>query len=107
MANLFKEEGKGVFSVRTVRLGHMCQGLYPSPLDRVRAAQFAALAIQFLTDHMGKDTRVVVVGKVDGELCVQVRSRTHYAQMLIRIPTSRTTAKIISSARTSSQILHY
>ena len=66
----------GVFSVRICRLGHMCQGLYPSPLDRVRAAQFAALATDFLMDSFksGKSD-VVVVGKVDGELSKQVLCR--------------------------------
>lgn len=51
----------------------MCQGLYPSPLDRVRAAQFAALATDFLLDSIQSNkSEVVVAGKVDGELKITV-----------------------------------
>lgn len=52
MHKLFAEEGTGHFSVRTVKLGHLCQGDYPSPLDRIRAALFASYAVQFLMDKV-------------------------------------------------------
>eukprot|EP01134_Creolimax_fragrantissima_P005798 CFRG5798T1 len=69
MKHLFEEEGKGTFSVRTCRLGHMCQGLYPSPLDRVRGAQLAAHAVKELLRQMdNNEHESFVTGKVNGEL---------------------------------------
>ncbi|KNC78631.1 hypothetical protein SARC_08951, partial [Sphaeroforma arctica JP610] len=69
MKNLYEEEGKGFFSVRTCRLGHMCQGLYPSPLDRVRAAQFAAFGTQELLRQMdSREHTSFVAGKINGQL---------------------------------------
>jgi 6-phosphofructokinase 1 len=60
METLFAEEGKGWFSVRTVKLGHLCQGDSPSPLDRVRALLFAANGMRFLIDNLGTTNKVVV-----------------------------------------------
>jgi len=75
MEVLFREEGKGSFSVRTVKLGHLCQGDYPSPLDRIRATTLAADA----TDHLIKcikgqateDLTKVVVGLCHSHTVIQ------------------------------------
>ncbi|GBG29878.1 ATP-dependent 6-phosphofructokinase [Hondaea fermentalgiana] len=65
METLFREEGKGCFSVRTVKLGHLCQGDYPSPLDRIRATTLAATATEHLIKCIkGEETenKKVLVG---------------------------------------------
>ncbi len=71
MENLFAEEGSGVFTVRTVKLGHLCQGDIPSPLDRVRAALFGGVACRFLIDAIeSKSSSKVVVGLHDSRVQV-------------------------------------
>ena len=55
MENLFREEGKGFFDVRTCTLGLLCQGSIPSPLDRVRGSVLGAKAVQTLINHTSDD----------------------------------------------------
>lgn len=44
-------------SVRACSLGHLCQGLYPSPLDRIRAARLAAFAVaEIMREVVKKET---------------------------------------------------
>ncbi len=54
IANLFEEEGRDLFDVRTSILGHMQQGGNPSPFDRIQATRFAARCVQFLTEEAEK-----------------------------------------------------
>lgn len=51
MADLFEEEGKDLFDVRTSILGHMQQGGNPSPFDRIQATRLAARCVQYLTEE--------------------------------------------------------
>lgn len=44
VANLYAEEGRGVFDVRTVTLGHIQQGGAPSPFDRAYGTKCGSLA---------------------------------------------------------------
>lgn len=49
---LFSEESKGAFSVRTNVLGHTQQGGNPSPFDRLFGAKMGARAVIFLLGQM-------------------------------------------------------
>lgn len=63
------------YTIRCCRLGHMCQGLYPSPLDRLRGAKFAAVAADFLATEMKKGgNAVMVVGLRKGTIVLSVGS---------------------------------
>jgi len=72
METLFAEEGKGTFSVRTVKLGHLCQGAEPSPLDRIRACVNAAFGVEVLLEAMENKSSgyKVVVGYMDSDMHV-------------------------------------
>mmetsp|Transcript_1847 Transcript_1847/g.2958 ORF Transcript_1847/g.2958 Transcript_1847/m.2958 type:complete len:767 (-) Transcript_1847:21-2321(-) len=72
METLFAEEGKDHFTVRTVKLGHLCQGDYPSPLDRIRGCVFASSAVKFLTNALETGSQEkVVVGERESRTVVQ------------------------------------
>eukprot|EP00123_Amoebidium_parasiticum_P018423 comp24198_c0_seq3/m.44434 comp24198_c0_seq3/g.44434 ORF comp24198_c0_seq3/g.44434 comp24198_c0_seq3/m.44434 type:complete len:601 (-) comp24198_c0_seq3:508-2310(-) len=88
MYNMFKEEGKDVYTTRSCRLGHMCQGLYPSPLDRVRAAQLAAKAADFLAESMkAKTCQAMTVGMRKGQIVLtSVEELEQQADMKLRRP---------------------
>ncbi|KNC87425.1 hypothetical protein SARC_00462 [Sphaeroforma arctica JP610] len=66
--SLYSQEAQGKFSVRDCSLGHLCQGMYPSPLDRVRSAQLAAFAVETVLKSLNEsgDKPVGVVGHRDG-----------------------------------------
>ncbi|KAF1798054.1 6-phosphofructokinase [Mucor lusitanicus] len=51
ISNILKEEGDEMFDSRTAVLGHIQQGITPSPLDRIRATRLAMRAIQFMEEH--------------------------------------------------------
>ncbi|KAL9963303.1 hypothetical protein ACROYT_G032490 [Oculina patagonica] len=55
IAALYKEEGKGLFTVRTNVLGHVQQGGSPSPFDRIQATRQATLAVNWLTEKIGQN----------------------------------------------------
>ena len=48
VANLYSEEGKGTFDVRTVTLGHIQQGGAPSPFDRSYGMKCGSLAVSHI-----------------------------------------------------------
>ncbi|XP_063900191.1 ATP-dependent 6-phosphofructokinase, platelet type-like [Zophobas morio] len=69
MAKLFEEEGKTAFSVRKLVLGHLCQGLHPSPLDRIRALQLSVAAINFLDEQIAHNKcETTLVGFLDNKI---------------------------------------
>ncbi|CAH3157509.1 unnamed protein product [Pocillopora meandrina] len=49
---LYREEGEGLFTVRTNVLGHVQQGGSPSPFDRIQATRQATLAVNWLTERI-------------------------------------------------------
>jgi 6-phosphofructokinase 1 len=51
ISNILKEEGDEMFDSRTAVLGHIQQGITPSPLDRIRATRLAMRAINFIEEH--------------------------------------------------------
>ncbi|KAI8645564.1 6-phosphofructokinase [Parasitella parasitica] len=51
ISNILKEEGDEMFDSRTAVLGHIQQGITPSPLDRIRATRLAMRAIKFMEEH--------------------------------------------------------
>lgn len=56
-------------SVRECSLGHLCQGLYPSPLDRVRSARLAAFAVHEILDEVANGGKsCATVGFKDGKI---------------------------------------
>jgi len=72
MKTLYEEEGKDCFSVRVIQLGHLCQGMYPSPFDRVRATNFACTAAKHLINCAdNKVNDKLVIGQVAGRLAIQ------------------------------------
>lgn len=52
---LYREEGEGLFTVRTNVLGHVQQGGSPSPFDRIQATRQATLAVNWLTQRIGEN----------------------------------------------------
>eukprot|EP00123_Amoebidium_parasiticum_P018421 comp24198_c0_seq1/m.44425 comp24198_c0_seq1/g.44425 ORF comp24198_c0_seq1/g.44425 comp24198_c0_seq1/m.44425 type:complete len:757 (-) comp24198_c0_seq1:546-2816(-) len=69
MYALYQAEGKGKFTVRQCSLGHLCQGLNPSPLDRIRSAKLAARSIEFMSDAIkSKAAPAVVIGFSKGDM---------------------------------------
>lgn len=56
MADLFEEEGKDLFDVRTSILGHMQQGGNPSPFDRIQATRLATRCVKFLSEEAEKNS---------------------------------------------------
>lgn len=70
LRQLFAEESRGLFDVRTLVLGHLQQGGDPTPFDRVQATRLAAHGIDWLTGQIlaGRtDWRYVAMrgGKID------------------------------------------
>ncbi|KAJ7376814.1 hypothetical protein OS493_032276 [Desmophyllum pertusum] len=55
IAALYREEGEGLFTVRTNVLGHVQQGGSPSPFDRIQATRQATLAVNWLTDKIAQN----------------------------------------------------
>lgn len=51
ISNIIKDEGNKMFDSRTSVLGHIQQGVSPSPLDRIRATRLAMRCIQFIEEH--------------------------------------------------------
>ncbi|CAO3608042.1 unnamed protein product [Mucor hiemalis] len=51
ISDIIKEEGNMKFDSRTAVLGHIQQGITPSPLDRIRATRLAQRSIQFMEEH--------------------------------------------------------
>ncbi|KAF7726269.1 6-phosphofructokinase, alpha subunit [Apophysomyces ossiformis] len=51
ISNILKDEGHNMFDSRTSVLGHIQQGVTPSPLDRIRATRLAMRCIQFAEKH--------------------------------------------------------
>mmetsp|Transcript_1108 Transcript_1108/g.1811 ORF Transcript_1108/g.1811 Transcript_1108/m.1811 type:complete len:779 (-) Transcript_1108:3118-5454(-) len=69
MKRLFSVEGTGYYTVRTVQLGHLCQGDTPSPLDRIRATLLGANSVEFLIDQIEKKrVEKVLVGQVHNHI---------------------------------------
>lgn len=52
IAALYREEGKGLFTVRSNVLGHVQQGGSPSPFDRIQGTRQATLAVNWLTEKI-------------------------------------------------------
>ncbi|XP_068736354.1 ATP-dependent 6-phosphofructokinase, muscle type-like isoform X1 [Montipora capricornis] len=52
IAALYREEGSGLFTVRTNVLGHVQQGGSPSPFDRIQGTRQATLAVSWLTEKI-------------------------------------------------------
>lgn len=55
IAALYREEGEGLFTVRTNVLGHVQQGGSPSPFDRIQATRQATRAVNWLTEKIGQN----------------------------------------------------
>ncbi|KAI8092438.1 6-phosphofructokinase [Gilbertella persicaria] len=51
ISDILKEEGHALFDSRTAVLGHIQQGVNPSPMDRIRATRLSKCAIDFFEDH--------------------------------------------------------
>jgi 6-phosphofructokinase len=79
-----------VCSVRECSLGHLCQGLYPSPLDRVRSARLAAFAVHEILDEVAKGGQpsCATVGFKDGriiktEVDILAKACAQYASLAV------------------------
>ncbi|KAG1053541.1 hypothetical protein G6F46_004748 [Rhizopus delemar] len=51
ISDILKEEGHALFDSRTAVLGHIQQGVNPSPLDRIRATRLAKCSLDFFERH--------------------------------------------------------
>ncbi|KAI8387044.1 6-phosphofructokinase [Blakeslea trispora] len=51
ISDILKDEGHALFDSRTAVLGHIQQGVNPSPMDRIRATRLSKCAIDFFEDH--------------------------------------------------------
>ncbi|CEG79512.1 Putative 6-phosphofructokinase [Rhizopus microsporus] len=51
ISDILKEEGHALFDSRTAVLGHIQQGVNPSPLDRIRATRLAKCSLDFFEKH--------------------------------------------------------
>ena len=54
MCQLFSEEGRGVFVTESNVLGHLQQGDSPSPYDRILGTKYAAHAVDYFLEQLGK-----------------------------------------------------
>ena len=61
LCQLLTEESQGMFVARSLILGHLQQGEYPSPYDRILGVKYATNAVDFLVKHASENT---VRGKV-------------------------------------------
>jgi 6-phosphofructokinase 1 len=69
MSELFEEESKGLFDVRTAVLGHQQQGGDPSPFDRIQATRLAAQSIDFLINEAGSGSAAsALIGMQGGHI---------------------------------------
>ncbi|KAG2206714.1 hypothetical protein INT47_003656 [Mucor saturninus] len=51
ISDILKDEGHALFDSRTAVLGHIQQGVNPSPMDRIRATRLAKCSIDFFEEH--------------------------------------------------------
>ncbi|KAI8890726.1 6-phosphofructokinase [Backusella circina FSU 941] len=51
ISDILKDEGHALFDSRTAVLGHIQQGVNPSPMDRIRATRLAKSCIDFFEKH--------------------------------------------------------
>ncbi|KAI7898857.1 6-phosphofructokinase [Cokeromyces recurvatus] len=51
ISEILKDEGHALFDSRTAVLGHIQQGVNPSPMDRIRATRLAKCSIDFFEEH--------------------------------------------------------
>lgn len=51
ISDILKDEGHALFDSRTAVLGHIQQGVNPSPMDRIRATRLAKCSIDFFEKH--------------------------------------------------------
>ncbi|CAO3624551.1 unnamed protein product [Mucor hiemalis] len=51
ISDILKDEGHALFDSRTAVLGHIQQGVNPSPMDRIRATRLAKCCIDFFEEH--------------------------------------------------------
>ncbi|KAI5982023.1 phosphofructokinase domain-containing protein [Pisolithus marmoratus] len=51
LADMFREEGGGLFDSRYASLGHILQGGVPTPMDRARAVRLSLRCMAFLEEH--------------------------------------------------------
>lgn len=65
LQRLYEEEGKGLFTARSNILGHLQQGLAPSPADRIAGVKYATRAVEWLFSFHG---RYVTVAAMSGVL---------------------------------------
>ncbi len=68
LRQLFTEESRGLFDVRTMILGHLQQGGNPTPFDRAHAAQMAAYSIDWLTGQ-------ILAGRSDWRYIARVQGK--------------------------------
>lgn len=69
MCALFEEEGQGLFDVRQSILGHLQQGGRPSPFDRIQATRLSNRCIDYLIQHIEKNsTDSAFIGLVGREI---------------------------------------
>ena len=51
ISDILKDEGHALFDSRTAVLGHIQQGVNPSPMDRIRATRLAKCSVDFFERH--------------------------------------------------------
>ncbi|EPB86415.1 6-phosphofructokinase [Mucor circinelloides 1006PhL] len=51
ISDILKDEGHALFDSRTAVLGHIQQGVNPSPMDRIRATRLSKCCIDFFEEH--------------------------------------------------------
>ncbi len=56
MERLLSREGRGTFTVRVNKLGHLQDGYRPSPYDRIVGAKFASHAVEYFLKHMSRNS---------------------------------------------------
>jgi 6-phosphofructokinase 1 len=64
LCQLLTEESQDMFVARSLILGHLQQGEYPSPYDRILGVKYASQAVDFLIKHASENT-------AKGKVCIR------------------------------------
>ena len=91
IVNLFQTEGKGNFYARSCVLGHLQQGIYPSPYDRIYGAKISSKASEKmieLTEKYYKDGTVDTGEDPETALMVGVIGKSYAYTPLQKLKTA-------------------
>ncbi len=81
MGNIFEEEGRHLFDVRSVILGHAQQGGNPSPFDRTLAVRLVNSAMNKMQEQLDEGRYGSYhVGMIDGK--IEARAVAHMSELI-------------------------